>query len=77
MAGDGVLFAERANECMAAASLTRSGGGGAGEPSLKGRLAAVIRPETKRAIHGQGESAVTGGGGPNPLSVQSHGMSCG
>ena len=38
---------------------------------------ADIRPEAKRAYHGQDESYRNIGGGPHPWVVQYPGMSCG
>ena len=35
-----------------------------------------LRPEAKRATHGQDELRVTAKGGPNSLVVQRYGMSC-
>ena len=35
------------------------------------------QPETRRSIHGQGEAALTGRGGPNLPALKSRGMTCG
>ena len=80
--GDCVLFAERANELVLCGVLKPLCGIGVAKASLNGRISvysdcvAWARPETRRATHGQGESTVIGGGGPNPLIVQHHGMTC-
>ena len=42
-----------------------------GNRVLIGRSVAGNRPETGRSIHGQVEGAVTGTGGPNPLTLKS------
>ena len=41
-----------------------------GNRVLIGRLVDVSRPETKRAIHGQGEGQVTLAEGPNSLLLK-------
>ena len=48
-----------------------------GKPSLKGRLVISSRPETGRAIHGQGEGRSPPPGGPNGCPMQRTPMTCG
>ena len=57
-------------------------GGGAAKASLKRArpamdIAVRVRPEAKRAYHGQDESRRKAGGGPYPPAVQYWGMNCG
>ena len=54
--------------------LYKGEGGGVGKPSLKGRLAAGNRPETRRANLEQGEYSRNRIGGPNPCVLQDAGM---
>ena len=69
---DGVLFAERANESLCIARLIPYMGGVIAKASVNSANNYVIcrGPEAKRSNHGQDESTVKGGGGPNPLLVQ-------
>ena len=51
--------------------------GGEAKASLKRARVAVMRHETRRANHVQGESPVTRTGGPNSRGLQTMGMTCG
>ena len=69
--GDGVLFAERANELVLRGLLNPDrSGGGIVKASLNRAFVAWTRPEAGRATYEQGEPWVKPGGGPNPLAVQ-------
>ena len=66
-----MLFAERANECIYAASLSPS----QDEDIVKARinsppLSSGYDPKPERANHDQGELRVRPEGGPHPLAVQ-------
>ena len=50
---------------------------GAGKPSVNSAFVVCIRPEAKRACHGQGEVCRKTNEGPNPYVVQFIVMTCG
>ena len=75
--GDGVLFAERANEFALRGRLRNETSGGIVKASLiRAFMIAWTRPEAGRATYEQGEAAVKRCGGPNPRAVQHSGMTC-
>ena len=73
--GDGVLFAERANEFALRGRLRKRASGGVVKASLiRAFMIAWTRPEAGRATLEQGEARVKPRGGPHPLAVQHEGM---